>query len=129
MRCFLSQNRHILPTIWLLLRRACRLECIPRLEWIRYCHRPSAQDERRSTMVLKRPNYFPYQFLREQDFKDEQEYHIEARRRHNKQFHSWGVVEGLEVKEHGEHEILIQPGHAVDKAGREIVLTQTVSRD
>ena len=34
-------------------------------------------------MVLKRPNYFPYQFLREQDFKDEQEYHIEARRRHN----------------------------------------------
>jgi hypothetical protein len=80
-------------------------------------------------MALQRLNYFDHQFLREQDFKDEQEYHVEARRRHNRYFHSWGVVEGLEVEQHGEHEILIQPGYAVDKEGREIVLAQTVSRD
>jgi hypothetical protein len=80
-------------------------------------------------MSLKRVNYFTHQFLREQDFKDEQEYHVEARRRHNRLLHSWGVVEGLEVEQHGEHEIFVQPGYAVDKDGREIVLSQTVSRN
>ena len=80
-------------------------------------------------MALKRVNYFTHQFLREQDFKDEQAYHVEARRRHNMLFHSWGVVEGLEVQQHGDHEIFVQPGYAVDKAGREMVLIQTVSRN
>jgi hypothetical protein len=82
-------------------------------------------------MSLKRVNYFTHQFLREQDFKDEQSYHIEARRRHNMLLHShaWGVADGLEVKSHGNHQVLIEPGVAIDSAGREIVLTQTVSRD
>lgn len=79
-------------------------------------------------MAIKRVNYFTHQFLREQDFKDEQSYHVEARRRHNRLFHSWGILEGLEVEQHGEHEVTILPGYAVDRQGREIALAQAVTR-
>jgi hypothetical protein len=78
---------------------------------------------------VKRLNYFDHQFLREQDFKDEQNYHVEMRRRHNRLFHSWGVAEGLEVERKGEHEIAISPGVALDAKGREIVLVDSVMRD
>jgi hypothetical protein len=78
---------------------------------------------------VKRLNYFTHQFLREQDFKDEQQYHLEMRRRHNRLFHSWGVAEGLEVHRKGEREIAISPGVAIDGQGREIVLLTSVTRD
>jgi hypothetical protein len=76
----------------------------------------------------KRPNYYTHQFLQEQDFKDEQKYHIDMRRMHNRIFHSWGIAEGLEVRRHGEHEITISPGVAIDGEGREIVLLNSVTR-
>jgi hypothetical protein len=78
---------------------------------------------------VKRLNYYTHQFLREQDFKDEQNYHLEMRRRHNRLFHSWGVVQGLEVQRKGEREITISPGMAVDVEGKEIVLLNTITRD
>jgi hypothetical protein len=78
---------------------------------------------------VKRLNYFTHQFLREQDFKDEQKYHLEMRRRHNRLFHSWGVAEGLEVQRRGEREITISPGVAIDGEGREIVLLTSMTRD
>jgi hypothetical protein len=80
-------------------------------------------------MEIKRLNYFTHQLLREQDFKDEQAYHIEMRQRHNRWFHPWGVVGGLEVKEHGPQEIVVEPGTAVDQDGREIVLQEGQERD
>jgi hypothetical protein len=80
-------------------------------------------------MTVKRMNYFTHQLLHEQDFKDEQTYHVEMRRRHNRIFHSWGVVEGLEVRQHGEHEITIDPGMALDRSGREIILFESATRD
>ena len=80
-------------------------------------------------MSVKRLNYYTHQFLREQDFKDEQNYHLEMRRRHNRLFHSWGVAQGLEVQRKGEREITISPGMAVDAEGREIVLLNPVTRD
>lgn len=80
-------------------------------------------------MSIKRLNYFTHQFLREQDFKDEQAYHVEMRRRHNRLLHGWGVVSGLEVQKKGEREITIGPGMAIDKEGRELVLSETVTRD
>lgn len=73
-------------------------------------------------MSVKRANYFKHQFLREQDFKEEQLYHVEMRRRHNRLFHSWGIAEGLEVSKKGDRELLVGPGTALDKDGREIVL-------
>jgi len=72
---------------------------------------------------VKRANYFKHQFLREQDFKDEQVYHLEMRRRHNRLLHSWGIAEGLEVSKRGDRELVIAPGTAIDREGREIVLS------
>lgn len=80
-------------------------------------------------MHVKRPNYFTHQLLLEQDFKDEQKYHIEMRRRLNRLFHSWGVVDGLDVQKKGEQEITITPGLALDHEGREIVLLSPATRD
>ncbi|MBZ5681037.1 MAG: hypothetical protein LAO24_13110 [Acidobacteriia bacterium] len=73
-------------------------------------------------MSVKRANYFKHQFLREQDFKEEQAYHVEMRRRHNRLFHSWGIADGLEVSKKGDRELIVEPGTALDKDGREIVL-------
>ena len=66
--------------------------------------------------------------LREQDFKDEQGYQLEGRRRHNRTLHSWGVVEGLTVEAAG-RDITIAPGIAIDPEGREITLEEQVTRD
>ena len=46
----------------------------------------------------KRPHYFNSQFLIVRDFQDEQSYHDELLRRHNRLMHSWGVIGGLDVK-------------------------------
>lgn len=80
-------------------------------------------------MSVKRPNYFTHQFLREQDFKAEQQYHVKMRRQHNRALHGWGVVEGLDVRKKSDHEIIVDPGTAIDNLGREIVLTEPVSSD
>lgn len=80
-------------------------------------------------MSVKRLNYFTHQFLREQDFKDEQNYHLEMRRRHNRLFHAWGVVDGLEVHKKDDLQITIEPGMAVDRDGREIVLAEPIDRE
>jgi hypothetical protein len=78
---------------------------------------------------VKRLNYFNHQFLREHDFKVEQEYHIAMRRQHNRLLHGWGIVEGLDVHKKSDHEIVIDPGVAIDNHGREIVLTTPVVRN
>ena len=80
-------------------------------------------------MAVKRVHYFNHQLLREQDFNDEQAYHMEMRRRHNRLFHSWGVVDGLEVRQHGQHEVMVEPGMALDREGREIILLEGVKRN
>lgn len=80
-------------------------------------------------MALKRLNYFNHQFLAEQDFKDEQAYHLDMRRRHNRFLHTWGVADGLEVEKITEREILVTQGLAIDRDGREIVLDQAVRRE
>lgn len=80
-------------------------------------------------MPVKRLNYFAHQFLREHDFKAEQEYHIAMRRQHNRLLHGWGIVEGLEVRRKSDHEIVIDPGIAIDNLGREIVLIAPAVRD
>jgi hypothetical protein len=80
-------------------------------------------------MSVKRLNYFTHQFLREQDFKDEQAYHLQMRHRHNQLVYGWGIVEGFHVRKKGEREITIEPGIAIDKDGKEIIVSSTVTRD
>src|SRR5262245_33567757 len=71
---------------------------------------------------IKRPNYFNFQFLAEEDFNDEQAYHREMRRRHNRLLHTFGVAGGMEVTRAGARQVRIAAGVAVDRDGREIVL-------
>ena len=72
---------------------------------------------------IARVQYFNQQFLRTQDFTDEQAYHLEMRRRHNIAHHGWGIVQGLRIllEEDG---LFVQPGIAVDGYGRELVLPE-----
>jgi hypothetical protein len=72
---------------------------------------------------VKRLNYFNTQFLQEADFQDEQAYHISLRRFHNRSIHGFGIIEGLEITRAGDKEIAVAPGVAIDKLGREVVLS------
>jgi hypothetical protein len=72
-------------------------------------------------MSIERVNYFDGQFLRVEDFQDEQAYQIAMRRRHNISQHSWGIVQGLEPRL-VEGTLYLTPGLAVDKFGRELVV-------
>src|SRR5689334_9239061 len=71
-----------------------------------------------------RPHYFKSQFLVLRDFADEQTFHTEMLRRHNRGLHGWGVVrDGLQVTPSPDKTgLLITPGSAIDSSGREIVL-------
>ncbi len=69
-----------------------------------------------------RVNYFEKQYLRRQDFSDEQAYHVAQRRRHNIAHHSWGIVLGLELALEEGGAIVVRPGMAIDGYGRELVL-------
>lgn len=75
---------------------------------------------------IKRLNYFKHQFLRATDFTDEQTYHIEMRRQHNRSLHTWGIAGGgLKVSfAQGGTAVKIAEGMAVDSQGREIVLIE-----
>lgn len=72
--------------------------------------------------IGKRPNYFHGQLLLEDDFLDEQKYHIEARRRHNLNLQDWGVVRGLAVTRAHDKTVRIGPGAAIDASGNDIVV-------
>ena len=81
-------------------------------------------------MAIKRLNYFKGEFLHEQDFKDEQQYHIDMLRVHNKNLHTWGIADGLDVAfTAGEKKVTVKAGSAVDGTGRQIVLLQDKNID
>lgn len=74
--------------------------------------------------IDKRLRYFNGQFLEQKDFKDEQDYHIDRLRRHNRTLHTRGVAEGLEVTGAPNDSVVkVAPGTALDEEGRQIVLT------
>jgi hypothetical protein len=70
---------------------------------------------------IKRLQYHDGQLLDVSDFTEEQDYHREMRKRHNRSVHTWGIAEGLEV-EPAEKKITISPGTAIDKDGQELIL-------
>src|SRR3954466_5026492 len=72
-------------------------------------------------------NYFDRQFLRADDFKDEQAYYLDRRHRHNAGFHGPGVVEGMVVTGDPATTLTVSKGWAVDTEGREIVLATSRS--
>jgi hypothetical protein len=74
----------------------------------------------------KRLRYYNGQFLQEQDFIAEQEYHLDRQRRHNRQLHTYGIAEGLTVTAgQGATSAVVAPGTAIDGEGQMIVLTES----
>lgn len=73
----------------------------------------------------KRLRYFEGGLLSAADLRDEQEYHLRKRRLHNRALHGTGIVAGLEVHVQAETAlpaVTVEPGLALDPAGREVLL-------
>src|SRR5262245_29885080 len=76
---------------------------------------------------IVRVNYLDRQFLRPQDFQDEQAYHLVLHRRHQVGRHGWGIVGGLDiVVDPQDGEPYLQPGMAIDGYGRDLVQGERV---
>lgn len=72
---------------------------------------------------VKRVQYFDHQFLRVDDFTDEQAYHRRMRQVHNSTLHTPGISSGLDVTVvQGATQVRVSPGTAVDANGQDIVL-------
>jgi len=83
-------------------------------------------------MTIERIHYYERQYLSAIDFAAEQDYHRDARRRHNVGQHTWSIVVGLELEERtegGQLSVYVLPGFATDGYGREIVLTSPYKLD
>lgn len=73
--------------------------------------------------VLSRVRYFDGQFLKDEDFIDEQKFHIDRIQRHERLLHAPGVTAGLELTlADAGRTVKIAPGSAVDGEGRQILL-------
>src|SRR5215510_7887123 len=79
--------------------------------------------------IGQRPTYFRGQLLLENDFLDEQRYHVEARKRHNRSLYDWGVVSGLTIARERDKWVRISPGSAIDESGQEIFLDESTTVD
>ena len=71
--------------------------------------------------VEKRLRYFDGQFLKEQDFIDEQRYVLDRLCRYSRFLNVAGIVDGLGVTP-GPAKVTVSPGTALDRQGRQIVL-------
>jgi hypothetical protein len=80
-------------------------------------------------VVEKRTRFFDGQFLQDQDFVDEQKYHLDRQRRHNRLLHVSGVAEGLTVATPGANRVTVSPGTAIDSDGRQLALAETATVD
>ena len=81
--------------------------------------------EKMRTIIEQRPSYYHGQLLLKDDFLAEQNYHVDARRRHCKNMHGWGVVHGLTVTRGGARSVIVNPGFALDEAGSEILIQES----
>jgi hypothetical protein len=73
---------------------------------------------------IERVLFFPGQRLTAGDLTDLETSNRELRWLHNRTLHPWGIGAGLEVTgEKGDTAVTVQPGYAVDRLGRELVLT------
>ena len=80
-------------------------------------------------VVEKRVRFFDGQFLQEQDFVDEQKYHLDRERRHLRVLHVAGIADGLAVAAKEANQVTIAPGTAIDSDGRQLALAQTATVD
>jgi hypothetical protein len=81
------------------------------------------------SVVEKRVRFFDGQFLQEQDFVDEQKYHLDRERRHLSLLHVAGIADGLAVTAKGANQVTVGPGTAIDSDGRQLALAQAATVD
>src|SRR3954451_22738416 len=86
-----------------------------------------ATDYTLPAVAEKRTRFFDGQFLVDQDFVDEQKYHLDRQRRHQRLLHVSGVCEGLDVRASAANEVTVGPGTAVDADGRTLALAVPVT--
>jgi competence ComEA-like helix-hairpin-helix protein len=75
----------------------------------------------------KRVRYATGLVLGVDEFQQDQTYHMEQGRRHQRALHGYGTVYGLDVRARvrdGEAEVLVTPGLAVDPRGRDICVPE-----
>lgn len=77
--------------------------------------------------TIDRVHFYERQYLRAFDLEAEQLYHIEMRRRLNISLHTWGIVDGLDLRESETvpgipKEFYISRGMAIDAYGRELMV-------
>jgi hypothetical protein len=79
---------------------------------------------------LKRTRFFHGMLLGDQDFRDEQLYHIESRKRLIRYLVGWGIVCGLEIERvKNQCAVKIKPGFALDCEGNAIEVRKSVTVD
>ncbi|WP_238652812.1 tail fiber domain-containing protein [Paenibacillus piscarius] len=64
---------------------------------------------------MKRMNYFNGLLLKEEDLTLDQDYHKRVRQLHNRYFHDWGIVDGLQVTKRDLITVEIAPGFALNR--------------
>jgi len=82
-------------------------------------------------VVEKRVRFFDGQFLQDQDFVDEQNYHLDRERRPLRLLHVAGIAEGLAVAASAAqpNTVTVAPGTAIDSDGRQLALAQAATVD
>lgn len=73
----------------------------------------------------RRVNYRLGLVLGETEFRQEQDHHRERVHQHHRGLHGYGTVAGLAVRWQDEREIAVDPGVAIDQAGRTICVPRT----
>ncbi|CAG0963532.1 MAG: hypothetical protein OIN86_10610 [Candidatus Methanoperedens sp.] len=79
---------------------------------------------------FKRGKYFHGMLMTDRDFTEEQRYHVEKMKLHNRMLHGRGVVRGLGMRSNSdEKSIIIDPGLALDCSGNEIFVCRKYELD
>jgi len=76
-----------------------------------------------------RVRFFDGQYLVDQDFVDEQKYHLDRERRLARVLRITGIVDGLAVSSAQPNKVTISPGTAIDADGRPLVLVKERTLD
>lgn len=85
-----------------------------------------------SGIQSERNHYYTGKFMAAEDFTTDQNYQVSRHRLHNRLLHGWGIICGLEVKQHTSRDcknrwVIVDPGAAMDCCGRELVVEKSMS--
>ncbi|HRI62765.1 MAG TPA: tail fiber domain-containing protein [Polyangium sp.] len=71
---------------------------------------------------LSRVRYYDGEYLKDDEFIDEQRYHIDRRQRHDRLLHVTGVADGMELAVGNSTTLVVRAGTAIDDLGQPILV-------